>query len=94
MGTVPFPPHREPNIGEPYSKDDIIEYHEFCLNEMEAKVPLLDLEAESGFYWYPINKLELQFLNIRHIQHHAAQLIDRLRNSDEISVDMVAFKPR
>jgi hypothetical protein len=40
----------------------------------------LDLDADaSGFPWYRTSKLDHQIVNIRHIQHHAAQLADRLR---------------
>ena len=38
----------------------------------------LDLEAESGFYWLPFNKLELQFYNIRHLTLHTGELAERL----------------
>ncbi len=39
------------------------------------------LDADSGFYWLPFNKFELQLYNIRHIQHHTGQLTDRLRQA-------------
>jgi hypothetical protein len=35
-------------------------------------------EAPSRFAWIPLNKLELQFYNIRHIQHHTGELFERL----------------
>ena len=78
LGPLPWPPHREPNIGEPYSKEDILEYLDFCRNEVEEQVPTMDLEAASGFYWLPFDKLELQFYNIRHIQQHTGELYERL----------------
>jgi hypothetical protein len=49
----------------------------------------LNLEAESGFSWIPMNKMELQIYNIRHIQHHAAQLIERLRDNQGIHIKWV-----
>ncbi len=81
-----------PDIGEPYSKEDILEYLEVCRKAVKERVASLDLEAASGFHWLPFNKLELQFYNIRHIQHHAGQLIDRLRNHDGIGVGWVGMK--
>ena len=86
LGPLPWPPHREPNIGEPYTKEDILEYLGVCRNEVEAKVSALDLEAESGFHWLPFSKLELEFYNIRHLQHHTGQLVDRLRTKEAIGV--------
>jgi hypothetical protein len=41
-------------------------------------VPNLDYNAPSGFSWIPLNKLELQLYNIRHIQHHTGELYERL----------------
>lgn len=93
LGTLPWPPHREPTIGEPYTRSEILEYLEFCNCEVKQLVPSLELDAESGFYWLPFNKLELQIYNIRHIQHHAGQLIDRLRNREDVGVDWVGMKP-
>jgi antitoxin (DNA-binding transcriptional repressor) of toxin-antitoxin stability system len=36
-----------------------------------------------------MSKLEHQLVNIRHIQHHTAQLMDRLRASEDIGVKWV-----
>jgi hypothetical protein len=47
------------------------------------------LEAPSGFPFLPFNKLELQFYNIRHTQHHTGQLADRLRNAINIGTPWV-----
>jgi DinB family protein len=89
LGRLPSPPHEEPKIGTPYSKEEVLEYLEICWQEIGAKVPGLDFGAPSGFYWLPFNKLELQLYNIRHIQHHAGQLIDRLRTVAGIGIRWV-----
>ncbi len=94
MGPLPWPPHREPKIGEPYSKEDILEYYQFCRQEVETRTAQLDMEAESGFWWYPCNKMEFQFINIRHIQHHAGQLIERLKAIDNISIDWIGLQSK
>lgn len=66
----------------PYTRPELIEYCAFCREKAERDVETLDLDREdSGFYWYQMPKLEHQIVNIRHLQHHAAQLADRLRNS-------------
>jgi hypothetical protein len=92
LGNLPWPPHTQPEIGEPYSKEEILEYLDLVKNQVDKKVSSIDLAAESGFYWLPFKKIELQFYNIRHIQHHAGALIDRLRTSENIGVDWVAMK--
>jgi hypothetical protein len=93
MGPLPWPPHDEPEIGEPYSKAEILAYHEKVRTEVEATIDSIDLEAESGFYWIPLRKMELQFYNIRHLQHHAGELCERLGTEAGIDVDWIGMKP-
>ena len=60
---------------------------------IDDAVDVLDLDAtESGFSWYRMSKLEHQFVNIRHIQHHAAQLIDRVRSVADVGIRWVAAR--
>jgi hypothetical protein len=63
----------------------VLEYWEFCDGMVDDAVDALDLDrAECGFSWYRMSKLEHQFVNIRHIQHHGGQLIDRVRSARHI----------
>ena len=48
LGPMPWPPHDPPRIGEPYSKEDVLEYHAFCLDEIGRKLPLVDLGRSVG----------------------------------------------
>lgn len=89
LGPLPWPPHERPKIEAPYDKDEILEYQQLCRREIDARVPLVDLHAASGFHWLPFSKLELQLYNIRHLQHHAGQLVDRLRTAGDICVNWV-----
>jgi hypothetical protein len=82
-----------PLIPNPYSKAEALEYWELCDRMIDDGVDALDLySAESGFYWYRIPKLEHQLVNIRHTQHHAAQLADRLRAAEGIGVRWVGAR--
>jgi hypothetical protein len=92
MGPLPWPPHKEPEIGEPYSKEEVLEYFDFVRQTVEDTLPTLDLEAaESGFFWLPMGKLELQFYNIRHLQQHTGELCERLGTEAGIDVDWVGL---
>lgn len=74
------PNSKLPLIPDPYSREDVLAYWSFCYEMVDRVVDELDLtRADSGFYWYRMPKLEHQIVNIRHIQHHAAQLGDRIR---------------
>ena len=91
LGPRPGAPQEARKIEAPYTKADVLEYHEICCAEVETRVPALDLEAASGFPWLPFNKMEVQFYNIRHVQHHAGQLADRLR--DKLNVGVAWVRP-
>ena len=92
IGQTPWPPHAPPQIGEPYDKESILEYLAFCQRHVVERVPQLDLDAESGFGWLPFGKLELQFYNIRHLQQHTGELMERLGTRAHIDVDWVGMK--
>jgi hypothetical protein len=83
----------ESEAGEPYSKEEVLAYHRLCCEQVEEQVTSLDLEAVSGFYWLPFDKLELQIYNIRHIQQHTGELYERLGAVGGSEVGWVGMKP-
>lgn len=89
--TTPWPPHRALKIGEPYTKTEILAY---CLQLRDAlaeRLEPLDANAPSGFSWLPFTKFELQLYNIRHLQHHTGQLIDRLKETRNVAVNWIGL---
>jgi len=100
---VPWPRHRPdsqylgPRPGdpeplkavEPYTKDEVLEYHQFCQAELAKRLPQLDMEAPSGFGWLPFSTLEVQMYSLRHLAHHTGQLIGRLRSAEDVGVSWV-----
>jgi hypothetical protein len=79
--------------GEPYTQAQVLEYWRFCDRMIDDAVDALDLDgSESGFSWYRMSKLEHQLVNIRHIQHHAGQLIDRVRSAADVGIRWVAAR--
>ena len=91
----PDPNSKLPLIPPPYSQREILDYCAFCDQRIDAALARMDVLApESGFSWYPIPKLEHQIVNIRHIQHGAAQLADRIRQSIDVGVDWFGKAPR
>ncbi|MHC4778746.1 MAG: DinB family protein [Planctomycetota bacterium] len=91
MGPLPWPPHDLPEIGEPYTKEELLQYCDLCHEQVGERLEALDPEGPSGFEWIPMNKLELQFYNVRHVQHHAGQLIERLRTVTGKGVEWVGL---
>jgi hypothetical protein len=92
IGRVPWPPHAAPQIGEPYDKETVLEYLEFCQKQVAERGPQLDFAAASGFDWLPFGKLELQIYTIRHIQQHAGELMERLGTRAQVEIDWVGMK--
>jgi len=87
------PAPEKAETGEPYSREEMLEFLEFCRKSVIERVPTLNLDVESGFEWLPFNKLELQLYTIRHLQHHAAELIEWLGANEGIDVDWVGIAP-
>ncbi len=82
-----------PLIPEPYTRADVLLYWDFCDHLVDDAIDALDILApESGFSWYKVSKLEHQLINIRHIQHGAAQLADRLRSAADFGIDWVGTR--
>jgi len=80
-----------PLTPEPYLKPQVLAYWELCDAMVDERLDEMDLGSPtSGFYWYPISKLEHQIVSIRHTGHHAAQLADRVRAALDVGVPWVA----
>ena len=75
---VPWKKHHKPVSSDKLSKEEVLEYLAFVQQQVAERIPVTDLEAESGFHGLPFDKLELQFYNIRHIQQHTGELYERL----------------
>ncbi len=87
------PASRLPLLPDPYTKAQVLEYWSFCDGQIDAAVDAMDLGSpQSGFPSYPIPKLEHQIVNLRHIQHHAAQLADRVRTAVDEGVRWVGAR--
>lgn len=83
-------PHRPPQTGVPYTKAQMLEYWAIIDGMIDESVDALDLTSpDSGFSWYPISKVEHQIVAVRHLQHHLAQLSERLRKEMDVGVEWV-----
>ncbi len=76
----PDPASTLPLIPKPYTKEQALRYWTLVDAMVDGAVDAMDLwRRDSGFPRYAMPKLEHQLVNLRHVQHHAAQLADRLR---------------
>ena len=73
-------PSLEPDGQPAYTKVEVLEYLDLVVGQTDSTIDGLDLAtSDSGYYWYPIPKLDHEILNIRHIMEHAGQLDAILR---------------
>ncbi|HEX8693715.1 MAG TPA: DinB family protein [Longimicrobium sp.] len=80
-------PHRPPQTGVPYTKAELLTYWSLCDGMVDGAVDAHDLlDPECGFSWKKRSRAEHQVSSIRHIQHHTAQLGERLRTTAGIGV--------
>ena len=94
MGSFPGHPTTRPPSASPNTRAQILEYWQVCDALVDAAVGGLDLTAaDCGFWWYDVPKFEHQLVNLRHLQHHTAQLADRLRRAADLGVDWVSSAP-
>ncbi len=90
----PWKHHREevvklgnPDVGEPYSKEEMLSYLELVEKRVLEALSEIDLSAaDSGFSWKHRSTLEHKLENLRHLQHHTAQLMWMLREADGKSI--------
>jgi hypothetical protein len=64
-----------------YSKAELSNYLQTIVLRLDENIDGHNFTAPSGFYWLPMNKLELYLYNLRHIQHHTGQLVERLHGN-------------
>jgi hypothetical protein len=90
IASRPKPGSTLPLIPEPYTRAQALAYWDVCDQMVDSAVDALDLHSpQSGFPWYKMSKLEHQLVNLRHLQHHAAQLADRLRAALDVGIRWV-----
>lgn len=86
----PDPNSTLPLIPEPFTKEQVSAYAKHCFDIIGASIDAMDLTSpESGFYWYKVSKIEHQIISIRHLQHGAAQLADRVRTMIDVGVKWI-----
>lgn len=62
-----------------HTKDELLSFIDSIEGDLQQSIEALPLDENSGFDWYPYSRLELHINSIRHIQHHTAQIIERLK---------------
>ena len=83
--------HHEESV-KTYPRSFIQSYLDFCRSKAKAEIAAeteASLNAQVNSPWHTFSRLEMHIYNIRHLQHHAAQLILRLRINHNPEIDWV-----
>lgn len=89
IGPIWWDDNRLPAEGEPYTQQQLMSFHDQMVRIVQTKLPTIDLDGKSTFYWIPTTWLEVMIYSIRHIQHHAGALSQRLRSGANVDVAWV-----
>ena len=54
-----------------------------------ADEDIISLERKPGFDWLPFSRAEVHVYNLRHLQHHVAQLSLRLKQNSDVGIPWV-----
>lgn len=92
LGKLPWPPHRQAVDMPAYTQVEVLEYLDFCREQVRSVLPELNLDGPSGFEWLTFSKREALIYNLRHLQQHIGELAERL-GACGIDVPWIAAHP-
>lgn len=72
-----------------YAKADVLAYCDHVDGLVHSLVASTPFDAPSGFSWLPSTRGEAHLDNLRHIQHHAGQLAERLRQAADAGTQWI-----
>ena len=72
-------PNNNVEVEGHHTKNDLLSYIDVIEDTLIQNIESLSIDQDSGFEWYPYSRMELHINNIRHIQHHTAQIVERLK---------------
>jgi len=75
--------------GVPFSKEEILERCAAVEQDVAGQVPLMGLDGKSERTGFLADELESQLCNLRHIQHHAGELYERLGSRENVKLNWV-----
>ena len=76
-----------------FAKADVLAYWDYIYERVSELVEATPFDAPSGFHWLNFSRGEAHLYNLRHIQHHAGQLSERLRQEANSGIRWVHDGP-
>ncbi len=75
-----------------FSQSEMVDYIEHVLRQIPVYLQSFSPEEDCWPDWYNLNQHEFHINSLRHVQHHAAELIERHRSTKDLSVEWLTFQ--
>jgi hypothetical protein len=79
--------HHKPDSSKALSKEEALQYLAFVEEQVTECIPPVNLGTISPFLGKRLTMLEVHLINIRHIQEHTGELLERLGSRNNIQFD-------
>jgi hypothetical protein len=74
-----------------FTQGELLAFLDWVRERLPANLEAMDPKGDCWANWYSLNQFEFHLNNIRHIQHHVAQLLERHNSRNRIEVDWQRF---
>ena len=92
LGKTPWPPFEKIILKEKYSRQEMLYFIDFVKTNIPGYLNKLEPDKKCWAFWYDLSQFEFQLNNLRHLQHHTGQLIERLDYIEEIDYEWLKMK--
>jgi hypothetical protein len=87
-----YPPFTEIVIDKTYTRAEILDYLDFVRKNLPGYLESFKPDEKCWPHWYKLNQLEFHINNLRHIQHHTAQLMERHNVKKSLHIHWASFE--
>ena len=77
FGNKPWPPYEKIVIEESFSTNEINEFIDFLKKQIPNYLKDFSPDKKCWPFWYDESQLEFHINNLRHLQHHTAEILER-----------------
>jgi hypothetical protein len=92
LGKTPWPPFEKIVLKEKYSKQDMLNFISFVKSNIPEYLNNLEPVKKCWPFWYNLSQFEFHLNNLRHLQHHTGQLIERQDCIEEMNYEWLRMK--
>jgi hypothetical protein len=87
-----YPPFTKIVIDKTYTKAEMLDYLGFVQNNLPGYLESFQPDKKCWPSWYNLTQFAFHLNNIRHIQHHTAQMMERHNSRKRLPVRWASFE--